>query len=145
MLSEKHPIIIHVCTRKESEKWLSYIAHRVTLEKAPCNISARLNSEEQPKLHASWIKLWSLKCPSLTPLCPSTLYFYEVFFKLPLHWSRGNMPWFLMLQIYLIYCISELSLALRKKKMCLYFCELPLSFIRISRLPSQLSTIHAAW
>lgn len=88
-----HPIIIHVCTRKESEKGLSYIAHFVTLEKAPCNVSARFSSKEQLKLHASWIKLWSLKCPSLTILSFHSV-FYEVVLKWTLCWSIGNTPWF---------------------------------------------------
>lgn len=37
----------------ENLKSDSYIAHCITLEKALCNLSAPLNSEEQHKLHAS--------------------------------------------------------------------------------------------
>lgn len=39
--------------REKIGKSDSYIANCMTLEKAPCNLSAPLNSEEQHKLHAS--------------------------------------------------------------------------------------------
>ncbi len=54
MPTEMHPIINRVCARKASEKRLSLTQPIVFhLKKPPCNISARLNSKEQPKLHAS--------------------------------------------------------------------------------------------
>lgn len=46
----------HLCLHKERIRKATLLhstAHRVALETAPCSISACLNSEEQPKLHAS--------------------------------------------------------------------------------------------
>lgn len=103
----------------------------------------------EPKLYASWIKLRSLKCPShsllsVLPFCISwsTVKWSTVFLKLPLRWSRGNMPWFVMHQIYSMCCIADSSLATRIMKMCLYFGELPLGFIRATQQSPQNSTIN---
>ena len=131
MLSEIHPMTVHVCTRKESEKWLSYIVHCVTLEETPCNISAHLNLEEQQEAACLMNKTVVFKMSFSQRSLFFHSVFYEVFLKLLLHWSSGDMSWFLMHHIYLIYYISNLSLTLQKMKMCVFFgsCQSVLSAV----------------
>ena len=50
------------------------------------------------------------------------------------------MPWFLMLQIYLIYCISELSPALRKKENVSVFLRAATQFYQ--NHSAALTTLH---